>query len=490
MSAIPTVGRSSRGEGVGAFWLWGAAILLVWAGTAFYLVVKDPPVLLVVVPLVAVVVILLWFLWAIARRRGDRNPVFEIGAVYALAVSLYVAYPLTGFLVNRGHYGPYNDVRLFVQEPTTVETGKIAWFFIVHLLAFVAIYRIARGRRVDSGVVVPPVGRLVFWGALLFWLAVEAYFVVLSRAFNLSAGSYEESYLVYSRLPLLLAQISGHLVGIRFTAELIVLAFLFTRYRRSRWLIAGLLGFEAISAAVRLGSRTELVLLLFASAMLYHLCVRRIKLWKLALCGTLGVVAFLAFGIVRSYGMVLGTENPLRIFSFNSEFDALFANALDIHRRKATGEIGRLPAVFFYSDLLAVIPQQLLPFTKISPPIWYVNTFYPAHAEQGGGLAFGTIAQSLVGAGWIDLILRGGALGFFCGRLHAFHAARRGSFWVLVSYVWATIWVYQSFRNTTFSVLTLFVYRFLPVMLALLSLRFLGRLKESEPMRSGWSRAE
>jgi hypothetical protein len=211
---------------------------------------------------------------------------------------------------------------------------------------------------------------------------------------------------------------------------------------------------------------------------------------EVALAGAVGLIAFLAFGILRSYRVALAEENSFNVFAFNSEFDSLFTNAVDIARLKQSGQIGQVPTTFFLADLLAIIPQQLLPVAKISPPVWYLSTFYPTQAEQGAGLAFGTISESLLGGGWVDLVIRGGILGVLCGRLYDFYAARRRSFLVLLGYVWATIWVYQSFRNTTFSVFTLFVYRFLPVMLAILCVRFLGRLKESEHMRSGWSRAE
>src|SRR5262249_13224590 len=145
---------------------------------------------------------------------------------------------------------------------------------------------------------------------------------------------------------------------------------------------------------------------------------------------------FLVLGVLRSYGGELGAT---KVFRYSSEFESLFGNAFDIWRLKKTGIIGSLPATFYLSDFLALIPQQLLTIQKISPSVWYLNTFYPDLAASGVGLAFGSVSESLVGLGWPDLIVRGAVLGLLFGRIHALFTRRPGSFWVLAGYIWTCV---------------------------------------------------
>ena len=50
------------------------------------------------------------------------------------------------------------------------------------------------------------------------------------------------------------------------------------------------------------------------------------------------------------------------------------------------------------------------------------------------------------------------------GKIHRFYVRRSDSYWALVFYLWATTLSYQAFRGTTFVLLVLFMFRFLPVM--------------------------
>jgi hypothetical protein len=155
-----------------------------------------------------------------------------------------------------------------------------------------------------------------------------------------------------------------------------------------------------------------------------------------------------------------GSFNP---FAYAGEFEVIFANAYDFRYGLSAASI-ELPPGFYLADLLVMIPHQLLPFEKIIPSEWYVTTVYPLYADLGGGLAFGTICESLVGGGWLDAGARGAALGIILAVIHRRCILHRPSFWLFVFYVWLSTQMYQSFRHTTFFPLYLFVYRFFWVM--------------------------
>jgi oligosaccharide repeat unit polymerase len=243
---------------------------------------------------------------------------------------------------------------------------------------------------------------------------------------------------------------------------IVLLAALFSRYPRTRPIIVWWIVVTALITVTRLGSRTELVLLILASAMMYQLVVKPLSLrFVLAVaCG--GLTGFIALGVLRHSLLPDSSFNP---FAYASEFEVLMANALDLAQKQSTGSLGILPEGFHLADLTGLVPQQLAPFQKVDPAQWYVTTFYPAYAAQGGGLAFGTIAEAVLNGGWLGAAARGAALAFCFAKIHRFYAHHSTNYWVLAAYVWLASLSYQAFRNRTFVLLLLFVYRFLPAMI-------------------------
>ena len=123
-----------------------------------------------------------------------------------------------------------------------------------------------------------------------------------------------------------------------------------------------------------------------------------------------GLIGFVAFGAVRNGISITGGGAAINPFSYATEFESLFANAVHLDQVRPTLE--KLPPAFYLADVAAIIPQQLAPFTKIDRADWYVNKFFPEYAQAGGGLAFGTISESVLTGGWLSALAAGAALGF------------------------------------------------------------------------------
>ena len=441
----------------------------------------------VILPIMAAIIAVTFFFGVLWRRQRGAIAFFEIGVVYVTVVMLYTLYPLIGFILIGLSYTPFNDSRLFLTQPTPQEIGTVGWYHVVHLVSFIAMYVIVRGKLPRAQARFRSPASVTLLIAVVLYLAISVFFLFLSLFFDLSASTYLESYLVYKRLPLILAQFAGHLSGIKLTLGLVILAMLFSNYRKYRLLILAWLVWVLLVTVFRLGSRTELVLLMFSVTLMYHYLVKPISLRAIAIVGLLGLGLFIPLGLMRSGLSLSELTSAYKPFAYSSEFESIFANAYDLGRLKAAGLIGNLPPAFYLSDLLALVPQQLLPFPKISPSVWYVTTFYPGFAAAGGGLAFGTISESVLGLGWIDLILRGAALGFILAHLQRHFATRHLAFWPFIFYIWTSVQVYQLFRGTTFFLLVFFVYRFLPVMVGIklvsAVLKDLGQ--RSLPPRSG-----
>jgi hypothetical protein len=184
------------------------------------------------------------------------------------------------------------------------------------------------------------------------------------------------------------------------------------------------------------------------------------------MAGLAGVGAFLLFGLVRNGMSSSEIFAEGGIFGRASEFECLFANVYDVQSRKAIGEIDLSPEILWTCDFAALIPQQIAPFAKVNPAEWYAHRFFPAAAEQGHAFAFGTLAEAMAGWGWPDLVARSVCIGLTLAAIHRYAAKRSDSYWAFIFYIWATAWAYQLFRASSFLLLPMFVYQFLPVLVA------------------------
>lgn len=439
--------------------VWPAASLVILGAFA---ALTSSATLPVTGPLAVAMLVTTAFYWALWSRRRHAIPWFELGAVYVTAVALYTFYPLIGYLVLGGAYTPTNDNRLWAAPPTAGEMGHVAWLYVAHLAAFGAVYLGVRGRLPLRMAELRRPRWSILVSAAALYLLIEAFSIFLGLFYDMSAGDYLQTYLFARRLPLLLAQLFGHLNGVKYALAVLLLGVLFSRYQRTRFLIAGWIGATALITAGRLQSRTELVLLLLAATMMYHVIVRPLSVRFMVMTAAAGLAGFILLGVYR-YGAAAPSGFSLfNPFVYGSEFELLFGNAIDLTRLLNTGALQNLPPGFHLADLTALIPQQIAPFPKVDPAEWYVSTFYPVYAAAGGGLAFGATAEAVLTGGWISAAARGAALGFCFAYIHRFYVRHAGSYWVLALYVWTATLCYQSFRNRTFFLLLLFVYRFLP----------------------------
>jgi hypothetical protein len=456
--------------------LWAIVIVASILAGAVVATDRNLPVLL---PTVAIVWVAGAFYGSLAGRGGEAA--LEVGTVYAAVVTLYAVFPLVGYITNGLKYNLTSEGRLYLYQPTPGELGRVAWFYVIHLVSFCVAYRILRGsRRFHLRLRSPRRLRIVLVVGLMVSIAV--YFWILGKVFDLTVEDYSQSYLILRRLPLLVAQVTNHVGGMKFTLEVALLVTLCANFRRHRLLIAGLLLLIGASTFTRLWSRTEFVLLSAGTLMAYHWLAKPLSERLLAVGAAAVVSLFLAAGILRG-GFLQSQDfvgwNP---FAYSNEFESLLGNVYDLDQRRAAHDVN-VSLGFRLVDLLALVPQQLSPIQKVEPAEWYVREFYPDFAAGGSAFAFGTLAESIVGGGVADLIARGVVLGVVLGLFHRWASRRKEGFWSVVIYVWMTLTVYQCFRNTTFYPVVLFVYRVLPVILAVevLESMFRGPTRSAVP---------
>lgn len=419
--------------------------------------------------------------FVLLSSRGGVAPL-EIGSVYLAVVLLYALVPLIFYLLLGGTYTPFNDARLYSIAPSARDVSRIGYYYLTYAASFVLAYLCVRGSRsVERTRYTEPDAATLF--ALITILIVLRFFLLLANVlFAEGVTSYIGTYTRFNHLPLLAQQILGHLGGMSLTVGVAAIVAAAGNWLRFRVLVLSWLAVEAIVLAVGLGARTAFFVLCIALVVSLHIRHRPFRTVSLIILGGLLVFVFLLLGVFRS-GTSEGLEGPIvAIARTASEFESLFANAIDIDRLKLNGDLENSTVLIaaYLGDIFALFPQQMLPFEKVSLPDWYVTTHYPEFAESGGGLAFGAIAESIVGNGMIDIILRGVGIGIIYGAIE--RACNRGfvSYWKCVLYVWMVCFCYQTFRSTTGSLLPMFAFHFIPSVIAV---RMLAYLLRNQPAR-------
>jgi oligosaccharide repeat unit polymerase len=392
------------------------------------------------------------------------------GIMFLMVVLLYTCFPLVTLYAFDFRFGSSGDNRL---NHIALSNDMIAtvWSCANFIMAgFGSSYLAFRSARMPS----LPAG--ISYAAPALWAGMIASAAVIATLYVLrGGGDYLEEYRFLAGLPTWVIQISNILTAL-FPASLFGLMVLHARQRP--WTAISLALTSMLFFAVTSAARAPLVLIALGLLIAMDHFRKRIPLLALAAGAVVGLAAFLALGVIRGGGEFIGDA------AGRTEFVSVFVTALDIWQLYVTGSTLDMNANLLLSDVFRLIPQQILAFEKVDPATWYVSTFYPQVADIGGGLAFGMVAESILGGGpWVAL-LRGAALGTLLSfALNSL--TRRPSIWQTIIYMWLLATVYQCFRDTTFTLVGRFLFQFGPAVLILFLLSRLNLSERSTPVQSG-----
>lgn len=395
-------------------------------------------------------------------RRIEAGGFFDLGVVFAGIIFVYAWFPMIGLILAQNGYGGLQDQRVLDDIPTSEEIVIIGGHYLMFLVGFALMYGWRRSAVPPS--VVPLKGN---WPQVL--ATVLAAGLVLSvnflgrRLLGIEgAESYIDSYTQFRQFPLVVQQIMSSLAQIEFSACLAVVVLMIAWKPRFHKYVAIAVFVSLLSAMFSGGSRTFGFLLAFAYLICFSIYVRRLKAIHLLFLAGLGLALFVFAGVFRADG---GFDAFMTTLFQGGEFLSLFINSVDLLRHSADAAVVDLPWQLHWVDFLRLIPQQVLGFEKVDPAVWYVKTYYPVFYDAGGGLAFGAIAESVVGFGITEAFVKGALLGV----AYAFVANRCISGRIaplkVFIYVWFVVMSYQAVRDTTFSVFSRFVFQVLPVLI-------------------------
>ncbi len=420
--------------------------------------------------------LLLWRLCRAPARPRSFAPI-DIGMVFACIVALYGAVPLIGLSLALAGLGAIQEERLGDTLPDVQEVIAVGWIYVLFLTGFALAYAfIRRGRH---GLAAPVLQRPTTRNAvamLMLFGAIQISIAATKSAYAIGPGAdYLDSYAVVRDQPLAVQQMLGLLGTADFAAA--VLFIVVTLAWRPRWhgLVALFVVVLLAQTFITGGSRGYAFRCGLAYVVARSISGPPVRLVTALAFGVFGLLAFLAAGAIRQTGLDGQAFTPWSLFQ-GGEFMAFFYNGLDLLDKATDIRELALSGPLYLVDLLRLVPRQIIGDFKVDPAAFYASTFYPDFFESGGAFAFGAIAESALGYGAPEALVRGALLGLAYGLVRRLLDGQRAGIVAVFAYTWFVVVAYEGLRDTTFTAFPRFILQVLPLLIAV---RLLGILKST-----------
>jgi hypothetical protein len=402
-------------------------------------------------------------------HRDRMAPLFDIGAICAGVTLIYVALPPIFFLLGGLQWTDLSDSRLWSMNPSAEEFGTFLWLPVTYLIGFVLIYPLVRGAGTPGPEIPTELPKDQAWIIALIVVWAFVYRMLIEHIYSVDLDpSYREMNpgigFGYEELPLILQQMTHNILAIGQVGKLALVVFLISSWR-NRWarlIVVAWLSIEISMTILHQGARTATALLLMGAILAYHRFVRPFTFSRLVILALTFLGGLITYGFIRSFSALSGQIDTQDFFSAANEFQILVGTAMHVAWLDARGLLGQVPWQIYFSDLINLVPQQLLPFEKIDPSNWYLDV---SGLGYDVGLMFGVSAQGVIGGGPPEMFLRGGILALLLGLLHRFYVGRASSYWLTLCYLFLAVHIYYSYRSTSFYWIYYLVYRFMPFFL-------------------------
>lgn len=451
---------------------WIVFIMLAIANILFQLNIEK---LFVIIPVIILLFIFSIFLTKL-KLIDSEDYIFDIGFFSALVIAIYSIYPLINYIFGNFNFGELSDNRLRNLNINSYELGMYHINHIIYLSSFCYGYLFCREKLNIHINRFPRISKIEICTSLTLFLFFLVNILFFEKFFDISFRQTGylpgESIAFESRLkvlPLLVLQVMPKLVPLLTLSKLLLLYIVISRSTKKPWQILLVIWvcYEIFSIFYYRGGRTGLAIFLGAGFLFMYRQIYRPKIFYIFLAGFVMFVAFNFFGLYRMVengnlivDLFFG-ENS-KMFVVGNEFQSLLGTTFHVYRLVNEGI--ELPYYLYLNDIISVLPpSQLLPFEKISASEWYLRVL--GISGTGQGYMWGVISQSTVGFGWIELIFRGGVLGYICALFHNWYARNSLGFLETFIYVYLCLKIYNTYRDTTFAFLSTLVWEILPFIL-------------------------
>jgi hypothetical protein len=416
----------------------------------------DPDLQLILAPVLAAAWIFGIFSSFLYLHDGH-NLIFHAGVFAAGSALIYIALPAVFFALSGFEWSETSDSRLILLRANVDDVADYVWRGALYLSGFCVTYIVViwNLRKAASAIVIPVTATDAAICALIV-AACFYYQTAINVAFGVSLSENDAAFPadgINPNLPLMIAQITYNIMAVQRIAKLALIVALVGLWKNkwAKFALAVFLLSELFLTVALFGPRTYFTILILATVLSFHKMVRPISVPVLAAGGILFLSLLLAYGYLRDYS---GYDRDL---STGNEFQVLMGT--DLHMREMVANGLKIPPQVLWSELLMLIPQQLLSIEKIDPSIWYL--LESGYSETGSGYMFGVQSQAETGWGNPELFVRGVLLALVLGFIYRQYVRRPPSFPLTVSYIWLLTAIYYSYRAATFYWVTFVAFRLL-----------------------------
>lgn len=415
------------------------------------------------------------------KSRLGFMPLTDIGFVYVFFICLYSLIPMFSIYFANADFGILSPKQLRESNIALDEFTNISMRYLIYLLGFMLGYKIFGHLPIIKSS--PLKGKLILQTTWILYFLIFIYDFSFQSITGVEISpSYTRVYEnadLYSSLPHHIKQIHEIIIGVGYIAKLGLIVSIYSGMFNKFWtrLAIVLVCYELITSISVFGSRTEIAFIMFSLVLTRQIFVKRSGTLKLTIALIIAFMLFFVFGITRGNDIsqffdvisnisAASSTHPLLI---DNEFLTLFAGTFEAIKLYET-----VPIINFFHDVLLLIPQQILPFSKFDPQLWYVE-----NAPIGGFFIMNPIVQGSWGFGVVGIFIRGLVCGVTLFWFANYLVRRTHRAFYLMSYIFSIVFIYYSFRSNSFYFVYLFMYRLLPFGVVILIIRSLAPRKMS-----------
>ncbi len=405
---------------------------------------------------ILILFILVWAMYRITQNEDGSVHVLDFGLIVSAVMILYMVLPTLGFLfLNEGNLA-LMGFRISELDPKSSHINQVLGNAVAILVGIVLAYKM----QFKGNYIVPEKIRIIssniYSKSIIGFIASGIILFIIKLMYGLNAvESYNESYTVFWAMPKLVKQLFLVFQDVFTFCKIIIFIYLIQHNRSSwKWIFLLYLFFTVFFYDSS-GSRTSLFVEVLLMIALYHIYIKKISKRGIFLLVILGLILFSFLGISRSQS---SESFLLSNYLVIGEFVNIWANA--VHLVQLSGEQNlSVPTNVSLSELLSFIPSQILPFEKLDYAVWYMRSFFPESLEQGNGLAFGIVAQSISDGGPFFGFFRGfilGSLFIWISRLVKLNKF----WWSFPIYLLFYLGIYNTVRSSSFELFTSPILKF------------------------------
>ncbi len=430
------------------------------------------------------------YLSLLARQEG-RVPLFDPGTLLLMFTLAYAGVTPLQYLLNDNGFNVLSDARLVFYDPKPYELGAYIDYYILFMVGFAITYLLFRLRAPVKGAVMAPLDRDYGSAVIIYIVMIFVAGLLLSIAIGGgSDGSYDddlaEAYQRFLALPIPVIIAYNILNNLKlFASTLLVLLMFWYRDRPVyRQLAAAVFLFMLVQNFLIGGERTTMGILLVSALICFHQFVRPFSFASLVLLSVTGFAFFTLYGVLRGGNAELVdfvASLDLNPLATNNEFQNIFAGGFELHMIRERGLPIDPPWTIYFQDILIFFPKAIFPWEKVNPQDWYLANTY---LQTFNYFMFHPVAQSALGLGPVEALIRGCVAGGLLGALHLWYRKRTSDFIATCVYVFCIVNAFVIIRGGQYQLLFNAVFAVVPSLILIDLLRALIRRRQGQALAS------